>query len=48
MDTLSEVIAVINVVMNADARQLQNKKNIKDLDEGGSESVLSFFSCKSL
>lgn len=45
MDTLSKVIAVINTAMKADALQLQNKKNIKDLDEEGSESV---FSSKSL
>lgn len=47
MDTPSKVIAAINTAMKADARQSQNKKNIKDFDEGGSESVLSV-SCRSL
>ena len=42
MDTLSKVITVINTAMKADALQLQNKKNIKDLDEEGSESVFFF------
>lgn len=43
MDTQNKVIAAINVVMNADAQRLQNKKNMEDLNEEGSESVLSFF-----
>lgn len=32
MDALSKIIAAINTVMEADAQQLQNKKNIKDFD----------------
>lgn len=32
MDALSKIIAAINTVMEIDAQQLQNKKNIKDFD----------------
>lgn len=44
MDTLSKVIAAVR---GADTKQSQNKKNNKDSDEEGCESVLSV-SCRSL